>query len=236
MLKGKAWKFGDDVDTDVIIPARHLTSSDPEVLKLHCMEDLDAGFAAKVGPGDIMVAGTNFGCGSSREHAPIAIKAAGISCVIATSFARIFFRNSFNIGLPILESADAARGIESGDEVEVDLGSGLIKNVSKGWEWQAAPVPGFMQELVADGGLIEHVKKLIAEGKVQKPDSGGPEGPKEEVKKPRGSRMKEIEQEAEPEGRSAPWVEEAPPSESKIPGVPDDDEEEEEEEGEGQEK
>jgi 3-isopropylmalate/(R)-2-methylmalate dehydratase small subunit len=231
MLKGKAWKFGDDVDTDVIIPARYLTSSDPDVLKQHCMEDLDPGFAGQVAAGDILVAGTNFGCGSSREHAPIAIKAAGISCVIARSFARIFFRNSFNIGLPILESPDAAKGIESGDEVEVDLSTGLIKNVSKGWEWQAAPVPEFMQELVADGGLIEHVKKLIAEGKVQKPDGGAVEEKKVEEKKPRGSRMKEIEQEAEPAGRAAPWVEEAPPKEGKIPGVPDDDEEEEEEEG-----
>jgi len=232
MLKGKAWKFGDDVDTDVIIPARHLTSSDPEVLRQHCMEDLDAAFAGQAAAGDIMVAGNNFGCGSSREHAAIAIKAAGISCVIAVSFARIFFRNSFNIGLPILESPDAAKGIESGDEVEVDLSSGLIKNVSKGWEWQAAPVPAFMQELVADGGLIAHVKKLIAEGKVQPPAGGeGALGPKEEEKKPRGSRMKEVERESEPEGRAAPWVEEAPPAETKIPGVPDDDEEEEEEEG-----
>lgn len=159
IFKGRAFKFGNDVDTDAIIPARYLSTSDPEVLKKHCMEDADPEFPGKVKPGDIIVAGKNFGCGSSREHAPIAIKAAGVSCVIAPSFARIFFRNSFNMGLPIFESDDAARAISEGDTVEVNAETGLIKDLSTGMEFQARPIPAFMQELISDGGLMEHIRK-----------------------------------------------------------------------------
>jgi len=147
------------VDTDAIIPARYLSTSDPEVLKNHCMEDADPEFPGKVQPGDVIVAGKNFGCGSSREHAPIAIKASGVSCVIASSFARIFFRNSFNMGLPIFESDEAARVIDGGDTVEVDADSGVIRDLTTGRQFQARPIPAFMQELIADGGLMEHIRK-----------------------------------------------------------------------------
>jgi 3-isopropylmalate/(R)-2-methylmalate dehydratase small subunit len=157
-LHGKAWRFGNDVDTDLIIPARYLNTSDPKELAAHCMEDADPGFAAKVKPGEIIAAGKNFGCGSSREHAPISIKAAGVSCVIAASFARIFFRNAINIGLPILESPEASRSIAEGDQVEVDLDTGKITNLTKGETYQAAAFPPFMQELIDAGGLIEYVK------------------------------------------------------------------------------
>lgn len=159
IFRGRTYKFGDDVDTDAIIPARYLSTSDPEVLKRHCMEDADPGFPGKVKPGDIIVAGKNFGCGSSREHAPIAIKAAGVSCVIASSFARIFFRNSFNMGLPIFESDEAAGAIAEGDTVEVDADSGVIRDLTTGEQFQARPIPPFMQELIADGGLMEHIRK-----------------------------------------------------------------------------
>jgi 3-isopropylmalate/(R)-2-methylmalate dehydratase small subunit len=158
-LKGRVFKFGNDVDTDAIIPARYLSTSDPDVLKKHCMEDADPEFPRKVNKGDIIVAGKNFGCGSSREHAPIAIKACGVSCVIASSFARIFFRNSFNMGLPIFESEEAAAAIAEGDTVEVDAGSGLIRDLTTGKQFQARPIPLFMQELIADGGLMEHIQK-----------------------------------------------------------------------------
>jgi 3-isopropylmalate/(R)-2-methylmalate dehydratase small subunit len=157
-LQGKAWRFGNDVDTDLIIPARYLTTSDPQELAAHCMEDADATFAAKVQPGEIIAAGKNFGCGSSREHAPIAIKAAGVACVIAASFARIFYRNSINIGLPILESPEASCGITAGDQVEVDLDTGKITNHTQGETYQAVAFPPFMQELINAGGLIEYVK------------------------------------------------------------------------------
>ncbi|MCU0576788.1 MAG: 3-isopropylmalate dehydratase small subunit [Desulfobacterota bacterium] len=159
IFKGKAYTFGSDVDTDAIIPARYLSTSDPDVLKLHCMEDADPEFPNKVKPGDIIVAGKNFGCGSSREHAPIAIKAAGVGCVIASSFARIFFRNSFNMGLPIFESDEASGAIRGGDMVEVDADSGVIRNLTTGARFQAKPIPSFMQELIADGGLMEHIRK-----------------------------------------------------------------------------
>jgi len=159
IFKGMAYTFGNDVDTDAIIPARYLSTSDPEVLKRHCMEDADPSFPDKVKPGDVIVAGKNFGCGSSREHAPIAIKAAGVSCVIASSFARIFFRNSFNMGLPIFESDEAARSIRQGDTLEVDAGTGLITDLTTGERFQARPIPAFMQELIADGGLMEHIRK-----------------------------------------------------------------------------
>ncbi len=159
IFKGLAYKFGNDVDTDAIIPARYLSTSDPEVLKKHCMEDADPEFPKKVKQGDIIVAGKNFGCGSSREHAPIAIKAAGVSCVIAGSFARIFFRNSFNMGLPIFESDEAAEGVSAGDTLEVDADSGMIRDLTTGRQFQARPIPVFMQELIADGGLMEHIRK-----------------------------------------------------------------------------
>lgn len=162
MLKGKAWKFGDDIDTDVIIPARYLSSSEPAELARHCMEDADPGFARKVRAGDIIVARKNFGCGSSREHAPISIKAAGISCVIADSFARIFYRNSINIGLPILECPEAAENISPGDQVSVDLTQGLIINETTGEKFYAAPFPGFMQEIIDAGGLINYVRERLA--------------------------------------------------------------------------
>ena len=166
-LKGKAWKFGADIDTDRIIPARYLNTSDPKELAKHCMEDADPEFVKKMKPGDIIVADKNFGCGSSREHAPIAIKTAGISCVIAKSFARIFYRNSFNMGLPIVECPEAADVIKEGDEVEVDLGSGEIKIIKsqisnlKSQIFHAQPIPPFMQELLNTGGLMEWVKKKI---------------------------------------------------------------------------
>lgn len=162
MLRGRVWKFGDDIDTDAIIPARYLNTSDPAELARHCMEDADPSFPNVVQPGDIIVGGKNFGCGSSREHAPIAIKAAGVSCVIAKSFARIFFRNSINIGLPILECEQAAEALEQGDEVEVDLDSGTIRNLSRGGEYKAAPFPEFMQELIAAGGLIAYTRKKVS--------------------------------------------------------------------------
>jgi len=153
---GKVHKYGDNVDTDVIIPARHLNTSDHKELASHCMEDIDTEFVKKVKRGDIMVGGENFGCGSSREHAPIAIKASGIDCVIAKTFARIFYRNAINIGLPIIECPEAARGIEAGDEVEVDFDSGKIYNRTKGTEFQGQPFPEFMQKLIAAGGLVKY--------------------------------------------------------------------------------
>jgi len=162
ILRGKVWRFGNDVDTDLIIPARYLNSSDPKELATHCMEDADPTFAGKVKPGDIIVAGKNFGCGSSREHAPIAIKTAGVSCVIAASFARIFYRNSINIGLPILESSEASRIIAAGNQVEVDLANGKITDLASGKTFQAVPFPPFMQELIKTGGLINYVKERIA--------------------------------------------------------------------------
>ena len=156
-LRGKAWKYGDDVDTDVIIPARYLNTSDPAELARHCMEDIDASYASKVSRGDIIVAGKNFGCGSSREHAPIAIKASGASAVIARSFARIFYRNSFNMGLPIFEAPQAVDEIDPGDRIAVDMAKGTLRNETKGKEYRIAPVPPFMQELVAAGGLLNYI-------------------------------------------------------------------------------
>jgi 3-isopropylmalate/(R)-2-methylmalate dehydratase small subunit len=160
-VKGRVYKFGNDIDTDAIIPARYLNTTDPRELAAHVMEDADPGFPAKVKKGDVLVALKNFGCGSSREHAPIAIKAAGISCVIAHSFARIFYRNAINIGLPILESPEAAENIEEGDEVTVDLASGRIENLTTGRVFQAAPFPDFMRRIMDRGGLIEYVKWRI---------------------------------------------------------------------------
>jgi len=160
-LKGKVHKYGADVDTDVIIPARYLNISDPAELAKHCMEDIDKEFLKRVKPGDIMMATTNFGCGSSREHAPLAIKAAGISCIIAKSFARIFFRNAINIGLPLLECNEAVDKTKAGDVLEVDLPSGRIKNLTKGMVFTANPYPDFMAELISAGGLIEYTKKRL---------------------------------------------------------------------------
>ena len=156
--KGRVHKFGDNVDTDVIIPARYLNRSDEEWLASHCMEDIDADFAKNVKAGDIMVAEANFGCGSSREHAPIAIKASGISCVIASTFARIFYRNAINIGLAILECDEAAKDIKDGDEVEVDFDSGVISNITTGKTYQAQPFPPFIQNIIKNGGLMNSVK------------------------------------------------------------------------------
>lgn len=159
-FKGKAWKFGADVDTDAIIPARYLNTSDPKELASHCMEDSTSpDFMKKMRPGDVIVAEKNFGCGSSREHAPISIKAAGVSCVVARSFARIFYRNAFNMGLPIFESAEAVDGIKEGDELEVDADAGVVRNLSTNQEYQVAPVPPFMQELIAAGGLMAYTRK-----------------------------------------------------------------------------
>lgn len=160
-FKGKTWKFGANINTDLIIPARYLNTSDPLELAKHCMEDADPEFVKKFKKGDIIVAEENFGCGSSREHAPIAIKAAGISCVIAKSFARIFYRNAFNMGLPILESSEAVKEIEEGDELEVDLDRGEIVNLTKNKEYRTHPIPPFMQELIRAGGLMGYAQKKM---------------------------------------------------------------------------
>ena len=157
--QGKAIKYGYNVDTDVIIPARYLNSSDPKELAQHCMEDIDKDFVNKVQPGDIMIGGKNFGCGSSREHAPISIKASGIACVIAETFARIFYRNSINIGLPIMECPEAARSINEGDEVEVDFDSGIITNVTTGDTFKGQAFPEFMQKIIDSEGLINYINR-----------------------------------------------------------------------------
>ena len=163
-IKGRSWVYGDNVDTDVIIPARYLSTSEPSELALHCMEDIDASFAASVAQGDVIVAGANFGCGSSREHAPIAIKAAGVSCVVASSYARIFYRNAVNIGLPILECADACvpGAVNKSDELEIDLASGEIMNKTNGKAFKAAPAPEFLRDLLAAGGLVPYVRERLA--------------------------------------------------------------------------
>ncbi len=157
--EGHVFKYGDNVDTDVIIPARYLNSSDPAELATHCMEDIDAGFVGKVQKGDIIVANKNFGCGSSREHAPIAIKAAGVSCVIAETFARIFYRNSINIGLPIIECAEAAKAISAGDEVEINFDTGVITDLTTGQSFQGQAFPEFMQKIIANEGYVNWINK-----------------------------------------------------------------------------
>ena len=161
IIKGKAWKFKDNIDTDVIIPARYLNTSDPKELALHCMEDYDSEFVKKMDKGDIIVAGKNFGCGSSREHAPIALKAAGVSCIIAQSFARIFFRNAINIGLPIFESEEVGEECLAGDLLEVDTVEGIIKNLTKDRVYKTNPLPEFIQKIISLGGLKEYVQKEV---------------------------------------------------------------------------
>jgi len=161
-FSGAVHKFGADIDTDAIIPARYLNTSDPAELAKHCMEDADPEFVNNMKRGDIIVADKNFGCGSSREHAPIAIKEAGVSCIIAKSYARIFYRNSFNMGLPIFECADAVDGVSAGDRLEVDTDSGKITNTTTGKSYQSQPIPPFMQELIAAGGLMDYVKSKAA--------------------------------------------------------------------------
>ncbi|MST80777.1 3-isopropylmalate dehydratase small subunit [Lachnospiraceae bacterium Oil+RF-744-WCA-WT-13] len=157
--EGKVFKYGDNVDTDVIIPARYLNSSDPKDLAAHCMEDIDKDFIRNVKKGDIIVAAKNFGCGSSREHAPIAIKAAGVSCVIAETFARIFYRNAINIGLPIIECPEAAREIQAGDEVKVDFDSGTIYDVTRNTSYRGQAFPPFMQKIISAGGLVNYINE-----------------------------------------------------------------------------
>ena len=159
MVKGTVHRYGDNVDTDVIIPARHLSTANHKELAAHCMEDIDSEFTKKVKEGDIMVGGFNFGCGSSREHAPIAIKESGISVVIAKTFARIFYRNAINIGLPILESEEAVNGIDAGDEVSVNFDTGEIQNLTKGTTYQTSPFPEFIQNIIASGGLLASIRK-----------------------------------------------------------------------------
>jgi len=166
MLKGKVHKYGENVNTDAIIPARYLNVSEPAELAKHCMEDIDKDFVSRMEVGDIIMATTNFGCGSSREHAPLCIKAAGVSCVIAKSFARIFFRNAINIGLPLLECEEAVDNTEAGDILEIDLASGKIKNLTRGREFAAEPYPDFMAELISIGGLIEYTKNRLASRRV----------------------------------------------------------------------
>jgi len=158
-IEGRIWKFGSDIDTDAIIPARYLNQSDPKVLAKHAMEDERPKFSEKVKKGDILVADKNFGCGSSREHAPLALKAVGISCIIAKSFARIFYRNGLNLGLPLLESTEASEAIEEGDRVRVNLATGEIIDLTQKKKFLAKPIPPFMQELIRDGGLIRHLRK-----------------------------------------------------------------------------
>ncbi len=161
MVTGNVFKYGDNIDTDVIIPARYLTNPDPAALASHCMEDIDAAYAGKVKPSDIMVGGWNFGCGSSREHAPIAIRASGAACVIAASFARIFYRNAINIGFPILECPEAAQAIRSGDRVSVDFDTGIITDETTGGTWQAAAFPPFIRKIIDRGGLLPYLKADI---------------------------------------------------------------------------
>ena len=159
IYKGRVWKFGDNIDTDAIIPARYLNTSDPGELAAHCMEDADPGFVSKIKEGDIILGGENFGCGSSREHAPIAIKAAGISCVVAKSFARIFYRNSFNMGLPIFESSELWGAVPEGEEISLDSSQGKISTINGNKKFSINPSPPFMEELIADGGLMKHIAK-----------------------------------------------------------------------------
>jgi 3-isopropylmalate/(R)-2-methylmalate dehydratase small subunit len=164
IIKDKAIRYGDNVDTDVIIPARYLNTINQEELAAHCFEDLDADFKQKVKDSKIIIAGENFGCGSSREHAPLSIKASGVKLIIAKTFARIFFRNAINIGLPVIPSAEAAEKISQGDELEVDMDKGIIKDVTSGQEFKINPVPAFIQEIISSGGYINYTKKSLSQG------------------------------------------------------------------------
>ena len=166
-LTGTVWKYGDNVDTDAIIPARYLNVSTAEELARHCMEDIDATFAGAVQPGDVIVAGENFGCGSSREHAPLAIKGAGVSCVVAENFARIFYRNAINVGLPILECPEAVEAMESGDRLTVDLVAGVITNERTGRTYQTPPFPPFILEIIQAGGLVQYTRQRIQAGQIK---------------------------------------------------------------------
>jgi 3-isopropylmalate/(R)-2-methylmalate dehydratase small subunit len=163
-MQGRTWIYGDNVDTDVIIPARYLNVHTAEELAKHCMEDLDPGFAKAVQPGDVIVAGENFGSGSSREHAPLAIKGAGVSCVVARSFARIFYRNAINVGLPILESPAAVEGVEGGQVLDIDLETGRIKNLTTEAVFQAEPYPPFMMDIINAGGLVSYTRQRLDDG------------------------------------------------------------------------
>jgi 3-isopropylmalate/(R)-2-methylmalate dehydratase small subunit len=169
VFRGRAWKFGNDIDTDVIIPVQFTTGTDPAVFGKHCMEGIDPHFSEKVQPGDMIVAGTNFGCGSSREPAPLAIQAAGVSCIIAKSFARIFYRNAFNVGLPLLESPTAPDEIDEADEMEVNIDSGNIRDLTKEKLFKANPIPAFMQELIRNGGLMKHIAGKLEQNRGKKP-------------------------------------------------------------------
>ena len=162
IFEGRVWKYGDHVDTDAIIPARYLNMSTPEALAQHCMEDIDTTFAEEVEPGDIIVGGENFGCGSSREHAPLAIKGAGVSCVVAKSFARIFYRNAINIGLPILSCPDAVEGTKAGDQLTVDLAAGTVTNMRTGKTYKTSPFPTFIMDIIQAGGLIPYTRQQLA--------------------------------------------------------------------------
>ena len=159
ICEGKVWRYGDNVDTDVIIPARYLNTADPKELAVHCMEDIDTSFAGQVRPGDIVVADRNFGCGSSREHAPVAIKASGITCVVASSFARIFYRNAINIGLPLVELGDEVKNIKAGHALRIDLAQGILENTSTGQTFKVQPLPGFIRDIAQAGGLINYIKE-----------------------------------------------------------------------------
>ena len=161
ILRGKVWKYGDNVDTDAIVPARYLNVSTAQELAVHCMEDMDAGFASQVRPGDIIVGQSNFGCGSSREHAPLAIRGAGVSCVVASSFARIFYRNAINIGLPILECPEAVAATKAGQILEVDLEQGTVTNVDTGQTFQAGPYPPFLMGIIDAGGLVAYTRRKL---------------------------------------------------------------------------
>lgn len=169
-LTGRAWKYGDHVDTDVIIPARYLNTTVVEELARHCLEDLDPSFAVLVQPGDVIVAGENFGCGSSREHAPLAIKGTGVSCVVARSFARIFYRNAINIGLPVLECPAAVDDVEGGHQIEIDLESGQVRNLTTGRVFQAEPYPPFMMAIIQSGGLVPYTRQRLKD--TRKPKGG----------------------------------------------------------------
>ena len=171
IFRGHVWKFGENIDTDVIIPARYLNITNPQEMREHCMEGISPAFHLKAKPGDVIIAGRNFGCGSSREHAPLAIKAVGISCIIAKTFARIFYRNAFNIGLPILECSDASDQIQEGEEIEVNINTGKIRNLLKGQTFQAKPIPTFMRDLILDGGLMNHLAKRFSSKKNHIEDS-----------------------------------------------------------------